>query len=118
MSEPRTQISTQTPNQFPDLHNLLPNLASSAVEDRGHGCQFLCESVLDLQVLLLLYYSRDLSSLLLSSLEYPTVALCLGPCGGPRGGGRFLMSEVTLEALSSSLLLSGLELSDTEVYVP
>ena len=26
----------------------------------------------------------------------PTVALCLGPYGGPRRGGLFLMSEVTL----------------------
>ena len=28
--------------------------------------------------------------------EVATVGLCLGPCGGPRGGGLFLMSEVPL----------------------
>jgi len=26
----------------------------------------------------------------------PTAGLCLGPCGGPSGGGSFLMSEVPL----------------------
>ena len=26
----------------------------------------------------------------------PTVGLCLGPDGGPRGGGRFLISEVPM----------------------
>ena len=29
----------------------------------------------------------------------PAVGICIGPYGGPRGGGRFLMSEVLLYAL-------------------
>ena len=34
--------------------------------------------------------------LLTTRAEDPTLGLCLGPYGGPRGGGLFLMSEVPL----------------------
>ena len=32
----------------------------------------------------------------------PTVGICLGPCGGPRGGRLFLRSEVPLYMLQKS----------------
>ena len=37
-------------------------------------------------------------------IEDPTVGLCLGPYGGPRGGGRFLVIEVSLYMASMMII--------------